>query len=205
MTIVALGDSTTAGTPAFRSPVEAPPEGSGDERSQYAYWIMKKRPLWRVLNRGVNGERTDEIFRRFDSDVLVFRPEVVIVLAGVNDLYQGYPAALVKTNLKAIYDKARTNEIRVIACTILPYNSISPDVRLKMKEVNDWIETHARENGLGFCDLFRAVENTKRPWTLAGSPDGLHPDVFTYRKMGETLIGPLEKLISEPTSPRSSR
>ena len=31
VTIVAMGDSTTAGTPAFLSPVEKPPHGAGDE------------------------------------------------------------------------------------------------------------------------------------------------------------------------------
>ena len=36
ITIVALGDSTTAGTPAFKSPIEAPPNGSGNVESQYA-------------------------------------------------------------------------------------------------------------------------------------------------------------------------
>ena len=56
-TIVALGDSTTAGTPGFRSPVEAPPNGSGNVESQYAYWLMNGHPDWRVLNRGINGQR----------------------------------------------------------------------------------------------------------------------------------------------------
>jgi hypothetical protein len=42
--IVALGDSTTAGTPGFQSPLEAPPNGRGDETSQYAYWLMRAQP-----------------------------------------------------------------------------------------------------------------------------------------------------------------
>src|SRR5262249_44314137 len=87
--IVALGDSTTAGTPLFRSPVEAPPAGRGDERSQYAYWLSRAHPEWRVLNRGVNGERTDQIAARFDRDVLAASPQLVVIIAGVNDVYQG--------------------------------------------------------------------------------------------------------------------
>jgi lysophospholipase L1-like esterase len=59
ITIVALGDSTTAGTPGFRSPIEAPPDGSGNVESQYAYWLTQAHPEWEILNRGVNGERTD--------------------------------------------------------------------------------------------------------------------------------------------------
>ena len=35
--IIALGDSTTAGTPGFLSPLEAPPNGRGDVTSQYVY------------------------------------------------------------------------------------------------------------------------------------------------------------------------
>ena len=35
-TIVALGDSTTAGTPGFLSPLESPPDGRGDVESQFA-------------------------------------------------------------------------------------------------------------------------------------------------------------------------
>src|SRR5688500_10786726 len=73
ITIVALGDSTTAGTPGFLSPVEAAPDGKGDETSQFAYWMMKARPGWRVLNRGVNGERSEQILGRFARDVLAHR------------------------------------------------------------------------------------------------------------------------------------
>ena len=64
ITIVALGDSTTAGTPGFQSPLEAPPNGAGNVESQYAYWLMRAHPEWQVLNRGVNGERSDQIRAR---------------------------------------------------------------------------------------------------------------------------------------------
>src|SRR5689334_8924636 len=72
--IVALGDSTTAGTPGFRSPLESPPDGSGDETSQFAYWLMQSHPKWVVLNRGVNGQRSDQIHARFDRDVVQNAP-----------------------------------------------------------------------------------------------------------------------------------
>ena len=100
VTIVCLGDSTTAGTPLFKSPIEAPPDGQGDEQSQFAYWLRQAHPDWPVLNRGVNGERSDEIAARFDRDVAAHRPDVVIVIAGVNDVYQGRPVEHVTTQLR---------------------------------------------------------------------------------------------------------
>jgi lysophospholipase L1-like esterase len=72
--IVALGDSTTAGTPGFLSPLEVPPDGSGNPESQYTYWIRKMHPDWIILNRGVNGQRTDEILARFNRDVVQENP-----------------------------------------------------------------------------------------------------------------------------------
>lgn len=193
VTIVGLGDSTTAGTPGFRSPAEAPPDGAGDERSQYTYWVRRRHPDWRVLNRGVSGERTDEILRRFESDVVASRPQVVIVLAGVNDLFQGVPAGRVKENLAKIYDAASGRGIRVLVCTILPYDRASPAVQDRMREVNEWIRAAAAERGLAFCDTHSAVQDPARPGRLAGSPDGLHPDVATYRRMGEAIADALER------------
>src|SRR3954469_10106592 len=111
ITIVALGDSTTAGTPAYRSPLEAPPDGSGNVESQYAYWLMQTHPDWQVLNRGVNGERSDQIRTRFARDVAAARPSVVVILAGVNDVYQGRSAESVARELEAMYAAARAAKI----------------------------------------------------------------------------------------------
>ena len=80
--IVGLGDSTTAGTPGFLSPLEAPPNGRGNPESQYAYWMMRMHPEWTVLNRGVNGQRSDEILARFERDVLSESPNYVVILGG---------------------------------------------------------------------------------------------------------------------------
>ena len=74
ITIVALGDSTTAGTPSFKSPIEAPPNGSGNVESQYAHWLMQMHPDWQVLNRGINGERADQIGARFARDAAAATP-----------------------------------------------------------------------------------------------------------------------------------
>src|SRR5207253_7642060 len=111
-TIVALGDSTTAGTPGFQSPIEAPPDGAGDIESQYAYWLMNAHPDWRVLNRGVNGERSDQIRARFGRDVLG-KGDLVVIIAGVNDIYQGRGAEVVQRELEAMYDAARAARIPV--------------------------------------------------------------------------------------------
>ena len=189
MTIVALGDSTTAGTPLFLSPIEAPPNGSGDERSQYSYWLMQLQPAWRVLNRGINGERSDQIAARFDRDVLGASPDAAIIIAGVNDVYQGRRAAEVTPILLEMYERAARAAIPVVAGSIVPYNTATPEACAAMHEINEWIEEEAsRRAGLTFVDTRAATAAPGDIDRLAGSPDGLHPDIDGYRRMAEALM-----------------
>ena len=177
--IVALGDSTTAGTPAFLSPLESPPNGRGDETSQFAYWLMRARPDWEVLNRGVNGERSDQIAARFARDVIDAAPAAVVIIAGVNDVYQGLPASRVTAHLRTMYDRAAHAGIRVVAGTIVPYNTATADANARMREINGWIRDQRRsEPPVAFADTRAAVAKPGEPDRLdefvviAVSPSG---------------------------------
>ncbi|MEO7275637.1 MAG: SGNH/GDSL hydrolase family protein [Vicinamibacterales bacterium] len=195
ITIVALGDSTTAGTPAFRSPIESPPTGSGDEQSQYAYWLMRTHPEWDVRNRGVNGERTDEIATRFDRDVLGAAPTVVIVIGGVNDIYQGRSAEAVERQLASIYERAAAARIKVVAGTIIPFNTATADQNRRMHQVNDWILSRpAHDPNLSAVDTRRAAAANDHPDRLISSPDDLHPSTDGYRRMADAIRPVLERM-----------
>jgi acyl-CoA thioesterase-1 len=197
MRIVALGDSTTAGTPGWRSPLEAPPAGCGDEQSQYAYWLVRARPEWEVLNRGVNGERSDEIARRFERDVIDLRPDVVVIIAGVNDVYQGRGVDDVTQNLRLMYGRAQDAGVMVLAGTIVPYDTATPEQNRKMCEINAWIGCEAeRDPNVAFVDTRRAVASPHDPDRLVSSPDALHPSVDGYRRMAEAIRSVLERILA---------
>jgi lysophospholipase L1-like esterase len=189
--IVAMGDSTTAGTPGFQSPLEAPPDGRGDRTSQYTYWLMQSNPDWDVLNRGVNGERSDQIAERFDRDVIAAKPLAVVIIAGVNDVYQGRQVDHVTRQLRQMYDRAARAGIRVVAGTIVPFNSAMREQNVKMHEINEWIRQVAGEDpNVDFVDTRAAASAPGKPDMLASSPDGLHPSANGYRRMAEA-IGPV--------------
>ncbi|MGH9329384.1 MAG: SGNH/GDSL hydrolase family protein [Vicinamibacterales bacterium] len=194
--IVALGDSTTAGTPGFLSPLESPPNGRGDVESQFAFWLMRARPNWTVLNRGVNGERSDQIRARFDRDVLASTPAAVVIIAGVNDVYQGRPASHVIEQLRTMYEQGREAGIPVVAGSIVPYNTATPDQNARMREINAWIRDVAtRGHGVRFADTRAAAAAKDAPDRLAESPDGLHPSASGYRGMAEALLPALEAVL----------
>jgi acyl-CoA thioesterase-1 len=188
ITIVALGDSTTAGTPGFKSPLESPPNGAGNIESQYAHWLMHVHADWEVLNRGINGERSDQIRARFDRDVLGAKPAAVVIIAGVNDIYQGHAADAVQRELEAMYVAAHNARIQVVAGTIIPFDTATPDQNARMHAVNAWIlDYSARHDGVTFCDTRAAVSAPGQADRLVSSPDGLHPSPEGYTRMAAAL------------------
>jgi lysophospholipase L1-like esterase len=188
ITIVAMGDSTTAGTPGWKSRVEAPPAGAGDEKSQYAYWLMHREPSWHVVNQGVNGERSDQILARFDRDVLAHAPAAVVIIAGVNDVYQGRPVSHVVEQLRTMYDRAKAEGIPVVAGTIVPYNTATPEQNARMHEINAWIRTVAEADpAIAFVDTRAAAAAPDNIDRLLESPDELHPSPGGYRRMADAI------------------
>jgi len=201
--VIALGDSTTAGTPGFKSPLEAPPDGAGNVESQYAHWLMHTHPDWRVLNRGVNRGRSSQIRARFARDVVAQKrdaqaPLVVVIIAGVNDIYDGRAADDVGRELEAMYDAARAASIPVVAGTIIPYNTASADANRRMHEVNGWIRGYAaRHPDVEACDTRAAVSAPGAPDQLVSSPDGLHPSPDGYRLMALALEPAIKRALAK--------
>jgi lysophospholipase L1-like esterase len=193
--IVALGDSTTAGTPGFLSPVEAPPDGAGDVTSQYAHWLVQAHPHWDVLNRGVNGERSDEIAARFERHVRSAEPQAVVIIAGVNDVYQGRSVEHVTGQLQSMYESARRAGIPVVAGTILPYDTATAEQNEKMHRINAWISQTVSGAGVIVVDTRLAVAAPDSADRLHDSPDGLHPSSQGYRLMARALLPALERLL----------
>lgn len=195
-TIVAMGDSTTAGTPGWKSRVEAPPDGTGDETSQYAHWLMQAHPDWNVVNQGVNGERSDQILARFERDVIALTPKAVIVIAGVNDIYEGRSEQHVIDQLSAMYTRANAAGIPVIAGTIIPYNTATPDQNARMHGINEWIRNTAADGSVDYVDTRTAAAASGNPDRLFDSPDDLHPSPAGYRRMADAIRPVLEAVLN---------
>ena len=190
--ILALGDSITAGSPVFRSPAEVPPEGRGNPESQYEYWLSLKYPAFQILNRGISGQTTANILARLDRELEQTRPQMVILMAGVNDIYRGYAVETAQANLAAMYQKIQTRGIPLMVLTVLPYRGLTPQKAQRLDHLNRWIRSYAAAHQLGLCDTYQALKSPENPFLLAQSNDGLHPTPQSYRAMGESIAAALE-------------
>ena len=169
--IVALGDSTTAGTPGFKSQSKRRPTGAATSEPVRVL-ADAGAPEWRVLNRGVNGERSDQIAARFERDVLAPSTGAVVIIAGVNDVYQGRAASTSSRSCAAMYDRAAQAGIRVVAGTIVPYNTATPDQNARMRADQRLDPQQPRRSGMAFVDTRAA----------AAAPDDLDPALRIARR-----------------------
>jgi len=147
---------------------------------------------WIVLNRGINGQTAGEIRARFERDVVRAKPAYVIILAGVNDIFGGGSAEAVERELAAMYADALDSAIVPVAASVLPYDQATPRATAAIFTLNTWIESFAKVLDIPFADTHAAVAAANAPHRLRGSPDGLHPDVDGYRRMGDVLARTIE-------------
>jgi len=190
--VVGLGASMTAGTPGFYSPRERPPHGEGDEQSQYAYWMRRLRPSWEVLNRGMRGQRTDQILQRFTYDAVETEPDVLILMAGTNDLYQGFGLQAPLANLKVMLEQTLSSGRAVVSASIPPLNVASETLKKEILEFNHELKLMTGRMNIVFFDAYRLLEDPSRPGFIPDSPDDVHPGVEGYRKLGESLVPAVE-------------
>ncbi|CAA9341580.1 MAG: lipase/acylhydrolase family protein [uncultured Cytophagales bacterium] len=80
---------------------------------------------WELIGAGVGGDRVTSLRDRADADVLIYRPQTVVVYVGVNDcgFFKWVPAvggtepAAYERELTALVRKFRRHGIRVVLCT----------------------------------------------------------------------------------------
>jgi lysophospholipase L1-like esterase len=192
-TILALGDSITAGSRAFRSPAEVPPVGRGNPESQYAYWLHARYPAWTISNRGISAQTSADIAARLDRELNLTNPQIVILMAGVNDIYRGYPQETLRSNLQTMYERIQARGIPLMVLTILPYRGLTVQKFDQLNEINRWIESYALQHQLGFCDTYHVLSSKSNPLSLSTTQDGLHPDPQGYRLMGEAIAAALSE------------
>ena len=123
-----------------------------------------------------------------------------IILAGVNDIFSGSEAESVERELAAMYADALDAAIVPVAASVLPYDRATPRATAAIFALNTWIESIAKVLDIPFADTHVAVADPNALHRLRGSPDGLHPDVEGYRRMGEALTRTIDESLRRSRS-----
>src|SRR4051794_5785603 len=187
LVVAALGDSITAGSPAYDpDPSQRARFGfRSNEQSQWEHWAHRRDRALSFRNCGVFGERTDEIAERLAR--CAKGADVLVVQGGINDIVQGRGVDAAAANLRAMVRHGRRLGLRVALVDVLPWNNAFPAAREQIRTLNAGIAEIAASEHVPLLPFNATLADPRRSdrmrpdWTS----DGNHPSVSGYRRLGE--------------------
>ncbi|HUG53261.1 MAG TPA: SGNH/GDSL hydrolase family protein [Vicinamibacteria bacterium] len=165
------------------------------------------------INRGIGGQTTSQMLLRFRPDVIALQPDVVVILAGTNDIAGNagpVPPGVVQQNLANMAELARAHGIQVVLASLLPVSDDkrdratgAPMVRTasrppeSLRALNEWMAAYARQDGHVYLDYASAMSDAGGGLRPDLNDDGLHPNAAGY-----AVMAPLaEKAIAQALQP----
>lgn len=178
-TIVALGDSLTAGYGV-------------KEKDAWPARVEKKLHeaghRCRVINAGISGEASGETLGRL-GQVLEFKPAIVILEIGVNDGFNGIDPREIGKNIEEIVTHLQKHGITVVLAGMRMFGNLRPGYNAAFAAIYPEV---ARKHDLILVPFL--LEG------VAGNPalnrlDGIHPTAKGYRTVVDTVYPYLLKAI----------
>jgi lysophospholipase L1-like esterase len=140
--------------------------------------------------RGISGQTTPQMLVRFRPDVIALKPEVVVILAGINDIAGNTgPATLqmIEDNLASMSELAKVHGIKVILSSVLPAYDFpwNPGVypAEKIDSLNQWIKSYASSNRFFYIDFYSSMVDGRKGLKAEFTVDGVHPTAAGYKIM----------------------
>ena len=146
--------------------------------STFRFWTTSKEDLtgYSTINRGFGGSQMSDVNYYFDRIVSKYKPKMILVYEGDNDLAAGESVESVFNDFKIFADKVKQQipDSKVGYCSIRP-SIARTNMRDKQIQVNQMINNYCKQNkGFYFIDIYK-------DYFL---PNGdLMPDVFIADKL----------------------
>lgn len=161
--------------------------------------IKRLYPNAKVFYRGIASNRVYHLYDRLTKDCIDLKPNVIIMLIGVNDAWEhyvpeDYPPLRrpMKPHLDEIYRRIKTELDGVQILFLLPFMIDTDKQKLPfhtiLNEYRAELEKTALENGAEIVDLqklFDRAQEKIEPANLA--TDGIHPTDLGHRIMADEI------------------
>jgi acyl-CoA thioesterase I len=177
--IVCFGDSLTAGFGV--DPGKSYPDDLQQNLDRAGYH-------YRVLNRGVSGETTQDGLARLPL-LLVEKPQIVVLEFGANDGLRGQPVTLTEAHLAQMIESLQKAGVRVVLAGITLPPNYGPEYIAKFNAMYANLATRFKVPLIPF--LLAGVATNPRLM----QQDGLHPNTEGTRLVAQTVMRALVPLL----------
>lgn len=174
----------------------------GDSRA--ADWkVPELKNAGTVMNRGIGGQTTDQGMLRMDFHLMPYKPDIVILQIGVNDLKiipldkeKGKAVVgRVEENILTMVNEIKASGAKVIVTTIFPAGNPplvrvpvwSPEIHQAIKQVNTYIRSMDDGDQVTVWDIYPLLatpDDRLRPEVVR---DFLHLNTAGYAELSKIL------------------
>ena len=201
LTIVAIGSSSTAGAGAS-SPAASYP-------SRLAVELKQRFPTQdiTVLNRGVNGETTEQMMARFATGVIAAHPDLVLWQVGTNSVLRDRP---LKSHAVLLHEGI-TQLKEAGADVVLIDMQFAPRVLAKSETegMEDQIAVAAKDDSVDLFRRFAVMRNWHEvqhiPFDTFVAPDELHMNDWGYGCVAKLLASGIADAATRPIASAAAR
>ena len=156
------------------------------------------------INRGIGGQTTPQMLIRFKPDVVDLRPEIVVILAGTNDIAGNTgpsTAKMITDNIFSMAEIAKAYQMEVVLSSILPVYEYDWAREIKdppstIQAVNDALKQYASNYGLIYLDYFSSMVDERQGLNSDYTSDGVHPNESGYTLMSSLAEEVLSELLN---------
>ena len=150
-----------------------------------------------VTNAGEPSERILDGLQRFPGAYDATRPEVVLIMEGVNGLPQVGPDISTGV-MRIMVQYAKDGNSRVFVGSMIPQVAARPRGTTPVNELlayNATLQLMSQQEGVTYVDLYNQMLPDAA--TLIGA-DGLHPNEAGYRRMAELFLAAIRAGLEVP-------
>ncbi len=138
-----------------------------------------------LVNRGLGGDTTDGMLRRIEVTT-VCQPKLVCIMAGINDLAQGYSVEEITSNYEQMLSYWQQCSVDVWVQSTLYVGQRLCHLNPLVSQLNDNLQSLCAEKNLRFIDV-NAILCPEKVLPLTCSADDLHLNAFAYGQWIEHL------------------
>jgi lysophospholipase L1-like esterase len=143
------------------------------------------------INRGIGGQTTPQMLIRFKPDAIDLKPDVIVILAGTNDIAGNTGPSTVRMitdNIFSMAELAIAYDIIVVLASILPVYQYSwaddvIDPPSIVDSINIKIKEYVENQGLVYLDYYSSMVDDRKGLKLDYTGDGVHPNEAGYKVM----------------------
>ena len=158
----------------------------GDSLIESADWSILL-PEVRLLNFGIDGDRTDTVLRRLDN-VLAAKPQKVVLMVGINDFLNKVAPSTAFNNLKSITAKLKSSQTHIYLHKVIKPRTNDKILFNSAVEFNKLIQEHYHtDSSVTIIDLNNHFASDNALSTVY-SRDGIHLNGKGYKVWASVLM-----------------